>query len=370
MKMTFTLTTLLFANILRLFGQITVTNSAFPVAGDSIFYAIDTFANVPIGTAGANQTWDYTALSASFERTKKYQPASDGQNFATFPNAELVVIGQANETYYNKTATRFENTGFQGAISGLPTPVSLKFLPPVAERRAPLTYGGFPNLEKTDLTVTLPGLAIPNLPISIDSIRVKIHFERIDFVDGWGTLKLPAFTQNVLREKRFQTTDTKIELHTSVPFPLWIASPFPIPGAGADTTITYNFFSKDDKDAVAVVDMNNDETKATQIQYKRSKISAIDDFIGINYRRVTVQAYPNPAMEYTVFYCSNVPDGRYKLKIYNVIGDVVWQQEHSINGSKNIRLDMSDFKKGTYLYSLSDERGKILATKRLMVIKP
>jgi Secretion system C-terminal sorting domain len=370
MKMIFILTTLLLTNIIGLFGQITVTNSAFPVAGDSIFYAIDTFVNVQIGTSGSNQIWDYSALGANIERTKVYEAAANGQNFATFPNAELVVIGQANETYYNKTATRFENTGFQGAAAGFPIPLTLKFLPPVADRRAPLTFGSFPNLEKTDLTVTLPSVAIPNIPATIDSIRVKIHFERIDFVDGWGSLKLPAFTQNVLREKRFQTTDTKIELHTTVPFPIWISSPFPIPGAGLDTTITYNFFSLNDKDAIATVNMNNDETKASSIQYKRSKTTAIGDFLETNDRRASVQAYPNPAMEYTVFYCSNVPEGNYKLKLYNVIGDVVWQQNHSINGSKNIRLDVGNFKKGTYLYSLSDEKGKILATKRLMIIKP
>ena len=33
-------------------------------------------------------------------------------------------------------------------------------------------------------------------------------------------------------------------------------------------------------------------------------------------------------------------------------------------------LDLKDFKKGTYLYSLSDMKGNILGTKRLMVVKP
>lgn len=370
MKMSLSISAILMTAFLKTFGQITVTNAAFPVAGDSVFYSIDTLASILPGASGGNQNWDFTTLVAAFDRQSVYQAAANGQNAASFPNAELVVISQANETYYNTTATRFENVGYTGA-GPFNLPLNLKFSPPVAERRAPLTFGGFPNQESTNLSVTFPTSAlagqIPNLPATIDSLRVKIEFKRLDFADAWGTLKLPAFTHNVLREKRFQTTDTKIEI--LVPVFGWIEAPFAIPGAGLDTTITYNYFSETDKEAVAVVTMNAAETEATSVRYKRGKtLSAIDN-LGEN-ARATVQAYPNPAVEHTVFYCSNVPEGQYVLKLYNVIGTVVWRQEQQISGSKSVRLDLENFKKGTYLYSLSDMKGNILATKRLMIVKP
>ncbi len=370
MKMSLSLTAILLAAFLKSFGQITVTAAAFPNAGDTVLYSVDTLSNIVPGPPGSNQNWDFSGLNPVFDRESIYRPAADGQNSASFSNAELVVISQANETYYNTTPTRFENVGYTGS-GPANLPLNLKFAPPVAERRAPLTFAGFPNLETTNLSLAfslaaIPDSIIPNIP-GFDSLRIKIQFSRLDFVDAWGSLKLPAFTQAVLREKRFQTTDTKIEFHSS--FLGWVTLPIAIPGAGLDTTISYNYFSENDKEPVAIVTMNNDETAATSIRYKRSKtVSAIEG--AFESARATVQAYPNPAVEYTVFHCSNVPDGRYVLKLYNVIGAVVWRQEHQINSNKSIRLDLNNFKKGTYLYSLSDMKGNILATKRLMIVKP
>ena len=37
---------------------------------------------------------------------------------------------------------------------------------------------------------------------------------------------------------------------------------------------------------------------------------------------------------------------------------------------KTIKLDISKLRKGTYLYSLTDAKGKTIATRRLMVIRP
>ncbi len=369
------LTAVLAASILKAFGQITVTATAFPVAGDTVRFSIDTFSNVAPGLPGGNQVWDYASLGSVNDGQTVYRPASEGQNSAGFPGAELVSIGQAgNETYYNTKPTRFEVIGYTGGgPAGLP--LNLLFSPPVAQRRAPMTFGGFPNQEKTDLAVTFPLTALPDsltmgLGSLFDSVRIGVHFERLDFVDAWGSIKLPAFTHAVLREKRFEQTNTKFDLHLKFP-PSWIPSPFPLPGAGLDTTITYNYFSENDKEAVAVVTMNNDETKATSVRYKRGATTASTEPTSTTLARPTVQAYPNPAVEYTIFHCSNVPDGKYTLKLYNILGDVVWRQDHQIaGGNKKIRLELVDFKKGTYLYSLTDAKGNIIGTKRLMVVKP
>jgi hypothetical protein len=35
-----------------------------------------------------------------------------------------------------------------------------------------------------------------------------------------------------------------------------------------------------------------------------------------------------------------------------------------------VTLELQDFRKGTYLYSLVDSKGNIVGTKRLVVLKP
>lgn len=375
MKMTLLLSSLFTSLWLNAFSQITVTNSTFPVAGDTLRFSVSQDGDgLGVGPGGPNQIWDFTALNADNDFETAYSPASTGANAAKFPGAELVTIGQGGaETYFNVTATRFESQGYSGpAPGGFNFPVTTLFAPALGDRRAPLTFGGFPNVEKSNFTITVSGALLPDTllgGLSVDSVRVKVVFDRLDFVDGWGKMTIPGGTYDVLRERRFQTADTKIEV--KLPFIGWFAPPFPIPGAGLDTTITYNFFSNTEKEPIAIVTTNNEDTEVQRVQFKRNKTTGLEPEFVFAANRPTVQAWPNPAVDYTIFRCSNVPDGDYTLKIYNVIGAVVWRQNLQVSGgAKSVRLDLDTFKKGTYLYSLSDSKGQILATKRLMIVKP
>jgi hypothetical protein len=49
---------------------------------------------------------------------------------------------------------------------------------------------------------------------------------------------------------------------------------------------------------------------------------------------------------------------------------VVWEEQYFISGNKSIRIELDDFKKGTYLYSLTNSEGAVIGTKRLVVVKP
>lgn len=81
-------------------------------------------------------------------------------------------------------------------------------------------------------------------------------------------------------------------------------------------------------------------------------------------------AFPNPAVEWVRFDCKNLPESDYTLKIFNIVGKVVWKENYSISGNKSITVELEDFKKGTYLYSLVDKDGNVIGTRRLVVLKP
>jgi Secretion system C-terminal sorting domain len=363
-------------------AQITVTNTTFPSAGDSIFSAVDQFPNLSVGAIitapGGNQTWDFSALAAENEFKTIYKPATDGDNFAAYPSADLLLGGDLNETYFNKTATKIEALGYAGLDpANLGLQVLTKFSPPVALRRAPMNFFDI-NQVSTDLSLPF---SIDQLPDSLlggipgvgllDSIRIRIHFERLDVVDAWGNIKVSGVTYPVLREKRTEYTTTNADVHS--PFG-WIAIPTGQGGGGltdflgTDTSIVYHYFSGTEKEAVAVMRVNNANNEIERVTYKINQLTKAneEDAPGT----ATVRAFPNPAVEFVRFDCVNLPPSDYTLKIFDIVGKVVWKENYQISGNKSIRVDLENFKKGAYLYSLSDKKGKIIGTKRLVILKP
>jgi len=84
-----------------------------------------------------------------------------------------------------------------------------------------------------------------------------------------------------------------------------------------------------------------------------------------------VLAYPNPAIFDVRFEFMNLKPGTYQLKIYNLLGVAVLDTSYHIkSGSQVEKMDVSELRKGTYLYSLVGPDGKTIATKRLIIIRP
>ncbi|MCB0598025.1 MAG: T9SS type A sorting domain-containing protein, partial [Phaeodactylibacter sp.] len=67
---------------------------------------------------------------------------------------------------------------------------------------------------------------------------------------------------------------------------------------------------------------------------------------------------------------TNLAPGRYKLKIHNILGIEEWRKTYQISGNHTEKVDISSLRKGTYLYSLVDDRGKTITTRRLIVVRP
>lgn len=360
-----------------LIAQITVTNATFPEAGDTLRTATD---NMPQGidltAPGGNQTWDFTNLTAPFSSETIYRPASEGTAAAEVPNADIFseVIDQA-ENYYVVTDESVELVAFNG-----PDPIGfnfstlIKFSPPVVDRRAPMTFPSN-NVAEGALLLPfaaedLPGGILDSLPITPDSIRLRINFERVDFVDAWGTLAIPGGTFDVLREKRTQITETRVDVKLGF-FP-WqditdLIGPL-FEDLGTQTTINYYYFSEDAKEPIAVVTTDELEETVTQVVYK--SIDDVNTVQPIQVARPGVYAYPNPAINDVRFDFTNLNAGNYSLKIYNILGVTVWEKDYYVTGSRTEKISLSHLRKGTYLYSLQDNRGKTLVTKRLMIVRP
>jgi hypothetical protein len=362
-------------------AQITVTDATFPVAGDTLRYAYD---ENPVGfnpatPPGFNQTWDFSGLVKDKTERVIYRAAITGIHVADFPGAELVQQGATRETYYNVSSTKFEVMGYAGADAIFGVEVIEHFGPPYAERKAPLNFFDI-NQQTTNLSLPIainqiPDSLLTGLAVIPDSIRVRVNIQRLEVVDGSGTCLIPGGSYPVLRMKRTEYTTTNLDAYISSPFPLgWIDATAFLGGnglgqfLGTDTTTTFRFYSNTEKEEIAVATMNNDLSSVTRIGFKNTQTTAVPE---INDPEIAdISAFPNPAIDEVRFDCSNLPQDDYTLQIFNIIGNLVWKETHQIIGNRSIHLDLENFKKGIYVYSLSNKTGQVIGTKRLVVLKP
>ena len=79
-----------------------------------------------------------------------------------------------------------------------------------------------------------------------------------------------------------------------------------------------------------------------------------------------MQNTPNPAHQSTTISFNTSDFGTYSFQVVNTVGELVYSEELSVNTVENtIELDLTDFKKGVYFYSLSNNAQRV--TKTLMV---
>ncbi len=357
-------------------SQITITNATFPVAGDTLKTATDNSPDGIVITApGGPLTWDFSMLTADDRSTTAFQLAADGMASASYPQAELVVIiGAGAETYYDVTATAFSNLGISGSeiLSGFPLDADLKFVPPLKERRAPVEY---PSVENSQAALSLaipisalPGGVLDSLGIPsgfIDSIGVRLTTSRADFVDAYGTLSIPGGTYAVLRQKRTDYTDTRLEVYNALLGWQDITDLVGLDGFGKDTTISYQFLSDTEKEPIAVVTMDSSGVEPAFVDYKDNGVtSAARDIV---YALNDFQVFPNPVVDATTFSFKNIKAETYTLHVFNASGMVISKKDVT-SGFETI--SMADQSVGVYTYQILNNKGIIVAGGKLVKVNP
>lgn len=363
-------------------AQISIDNDNFPVAGDTLFVAVDNLpSGINITPAGGNQSWDFTTLQAPFTLQTVYKPAGQGNFGASFPAADLVAQSStAGELYYRVTNNTFELVGFAGDDpAGLGVEVATNFSPPYVERRAPVNFFDVNQTEAALLVPfaaeDIPGNLFDGLPVTPDSVRIRVAIDLLDVIDAWGTLTIPGGIYDVLRNKRTEIRETRVDV--KVGFFNWtdvtdillasVGDQF-ADFLGKDTVTTYHFISDEAKEPIAVVTTDANGQNPSQVQFKTNdQVTSVKEISSV---KPGVYAYPNPAIVNVRFEFSNLVPGRYQLKIFNILGVEVWSQKYQINDNRTEKVNISFLRKGTYLYSLINEDGKTLTTRRLIVVRP
>ncbi len=367
--LTFLLTTI------SLIGQPVITSEVLPRVGDTILMASDNLPeNVAILGRGENQSWDLMSLQSAF--TQKVAITTTNQERTSIPfNASGILMQEINGV-----KSFFESDGHSLSLLGTigldPMNIGVQtttfYSEPIETVHFPLKYGEKKKIQGDFsfkiATEDLPKDILYTLPITPDSVRYRCTLTQEKEIDGWGTLALPDNTYDVLREKVVEERTYRVDIKVgSLPWQ-------DITEAVDDPKIqkkqlseSFHFYSNETTSKVAVAYMKPNGVNPELVYYTVTDLSSTMRTAG---NRPDIYAYPNPAINDVRFEFSNLKPSDYSLKIYNILGVVVMQEDYTLNGFKTKKLDVSKLRKGTYLYSLSDAKGKTVATRRLMVIRP
>ncbi|MBR9919679.1 MAG: T9SS type A sorting domain-containing protein [Bacteroidetes bacterium] len=362
----------------QLAAQININSNVFPAVGDTLRMSVDRLPeNLKTGDSGGPRTWDYKDLEAPYALAMAMRSVKEGNWATEFKEANMLgKLPGGQEYYYRKTAQTIDLLGFYGSDPvGLGIQGLCRYSPAITDRRAPMRYldRHTPEFE-LQMTISAEeaqGSFLDSIPITPDSLRIRIKTKRLEITDAYGSMQLPGNVYRVLRVKYEDKMD--IILEAKLPFVGWQDVTALLPendyfGKRLETNFVY--YSNQIKEPAAVVKPSGRRLQnVASIQFKApyelstAKQGLIPGVPG-------VLAYPNPAITTARFDFVNLSTGNYRLAFYNILGQKVREEMVWVSGNKTLKLELGDFKKGTYLYSLIDEQGKTLSTKRLMIIRP
>jgi len=184
------------------FGQISVDVSDMPVAGDTLRVSVANNIPEDFDNTGVDTTWDFSSLQPLNQRLDSFVAAtSTPPEFWLFfipgietnlasPRSGSFVPGLSVTdafTFYNKTATAFNDLGYAVKVQGIPFP--LRYDEPDTYYKLPLAILSTWSSESA-YSLPIPGIGY-----------YGVQRTRTSMVDGWGNLITPFGTFQTLRVK-------------------------------------------------------------------------------------------------------------------------------------------------------------------------
>jgi hypothetical protein len=187
-------------------AQITLNQSDFGVAGDTVYMATDnSVTGLAVGNAGVTaQTWNFTSLTIDAFDTLLFVDPAVAPGGADFPDANVALITGNAAIFFNNTASGAAVLGNGGGFGGFA--FSAPFNPPFDLLTYPTGLGTTINQNYSfdvteyigiDTTVNVP--LVGNVSLQLDSLRLK-RLGQVDIIfDAFGTVQLPIGNFQALR---------------------------------------------------------------------------------------------------------------------------------------------------------------------------
>mgnify|MGYP000247334826 CR=1 FL=1 len=363
------------------FAQIVIDDSIFPEVGDTVMTLTDPlYTDFDVNASGENQVWNLMNVNGNFYAETIFADPMEGSESDMFPDADLLDNSGIQEIYYETQDDRIIELGRSGLDPVLQViDLTYQNTGELVLRRAPMMYED-EFLSVSEFSVAAPSEVLPDsieqtIGSFVDSLRLRVVNQYIDIVDGWGTLQMPDGDYEVLRIRRENTLDAKLDLFAPFfggwqevdpdsPLLAGIGDEF-LGLLGEQTTTSFEFYTNGIKQPLATV-RTDTMGNALGVTY-RGFVDTATDPVVLN--DGAVMTYPNPSYGNVTFSLVNLPPDNYKVVVYNIVGKEMWSEKISpVN--KTLTANLSHLQKGTYLYSIVNGNGRKLTTKRLILVRP
>lgn len=330
------------ASGLTMNAQLTQANNAISASDTYTLYQCDSL-NINPGAAGAGAIWNFSAIATRSSIVNNYS-ASVSTNTTAYPTASIAVGSSANDINYLSS-----NAGAQfyhgGPIVVSPVAASLFYT-------MPAIIAAYPMSLNTSSSAAIAGSINVTTPTAASGTFVG---NSTTLADGTGTLNLPGGLtySNVTRVVNSQTITFNILLTVTI------------------TQKSFEYYEPNIKGALFSIKTATFYTSfgapTTQTFVTRFKGAAptqtVNTSVSSNFTsNTTLSVYPNPSSSTVNFYTTN--SEAQTVLVYDITG----KQVEKLNlTAGRVKLDVSSYNKGLYLYTLVSDNGKILKSGKLTV---
>ena len=201
-----------------------------------------------------------------------------------------------------------------------------------------------------------------------DSLRMTIDWQRNIKEDIVGQIDLESGLFEAVRQVSSKTAAVSYEVSKNGQ---WSA----IEDIGLvdipqmlKTGRTMAFWNEMEAQPLAIVELTSDGA-VSSVQFKSSPYAG-RQIIDHAPKGADIIVHPNPTFGFVRFDLVNLQRGTYSIEIYNIIGVQLKTIEVDVDGRYTLPADLSDLRRGTYIYRLVDAEGSTIRSKRLVIIQP
>ncbi len=332
---------------------------------DTLRYITDRYSKeLSVGKTGKNQFWSFHSLNAPYYLEYILENNGSDESHLMESSSHRASYIESYKGLLEKSHTYilpFCREEIESVIHGdkIVRPASLELgLRTSEEYQEVLTF------SKEDLKDEFQNL----IDLLIDSIAIELNVISSLYNNAEGHVYLPT--------GEFKVTKARLESKKRVTVSVkrsgrWDRSENPLEDRITSLLETNEklelFFNEEYPLHVAKIDLTA-KNRINFVEY-----ALLGDINGINRLSTDQRAivlFPNPTYGDVNVEFHKYPPGDYTLKIYNIVGKE--QMSFRLKSDKGVRnnFTLTRLGKGSYLYTITDEHGKRLLTRRLIIIKP
>ncbi|HTB07237.1 MAG TPA: T9SS type A sorting domain-containing protein [Bacteroidia bacterium] len=343
----------IFAFSANVSGQIAISTSDLPYAGETVTVQEDSTSNTLLpGAPGTSETWSFGALKSQKASTVMFTTPGATKYSAAFSASDNIAdstAGGNGHYYFMNTSSEFAVQGVQEFVTdatyGVTFLVELNFNPVFVQAELP----GYYNTNYSGVSNAKDEFAATGFVAFVyDSIIVTVQISYQDTVDAWGTMTTPTGTYPVLRQNHHEVDVERAYGRAS-------SGTLTVLDSSTTAYHQYNWYTTGANYILAQMNVNPSNGAYQNVKWDAAPpadagIQNISQYAG------GIITYPNPCTSQITFQSVAAHDAQF-VSIFDVTGR---QLEKVSMANGMVVLNTSTYSSGIYFYNIIDKSGNIV----------